>query len=83
MRAKPSFPASRNTPSDHDTFLDLRNEISRVFDQFNHFPPSFTKKTDLANTDSFIDAPNMDVTESEKTLQIKIDVPGVRQEEPD
>jgi len=83
MRLNSLLPTNRNQPARQDPFRDLQTEISRVFDQFNSFPSLFSENLDLANADDFLDRPNIDVTETDKNIQIEVDVPGVKEEDLD
>jgi len=83
MRLNSFLPTNRNRNTDQEAFRDLRREMGRVFDQFNSFPSFLDQNLDLSMADDFLDKPNMDVVETDKDFQIKIDVPGVKEEDLD
>lgn len=75
------FPVLRPRTSSPDVFHDLRSEVSRVFDDFNRtFPMS--EGLDLSKSDRFIQ-PKIDVRETDKSIDVVVDVPGVRESDID
>jgi HSP20 family protein len=75
------FPVLRPRKSDPDMLHDLRTEVSRVFDDFNRLFP-MSDDLDLTKSGGFIQ-PKVDVRETEKSIDVVVDVPGVRESDID
>lgn len=74
---------SRMTPRrsrEEDTFLSLRSQMDRLFDQF--FEGPFGPNTFFAES-SFIDenAPRMDISETDEDIHISVELPGLEPED--
>jgi len=76
------FPALRPHKNDPDVFRDLRSEVSRVFDDFNRVFP-MSENLELGNSRSDFIQPRIDVKETDKAIDIVVDVPGVKESDID
>jgi len=76
------FPVLRTHESEPDVFRDLRQEVSRVFDDFNRIFPA-TENLDLSNAERYFIQPKIDVKETDKSIDIVVDVPGVKESDLD
>jgi HSP20 family protein len=70
------FPTLRSRSTNPDVFRDLRSEVSRVFDDFNKVFP-MSENLDLASGDNGYLRPKIDVKETDASIDIVVDVPGV------
>ena len=70
------FPTLRSHSTNPDVFRDLRSEVSRVFDDFNRMFP-LSGNVDLGATENAYLTPKIDVKETETSIDIVVDVPGV------
>lgn len=76
-RNETSVPVRRE--DEHDTLLDLRSQMNRMFDQFFERPfglGSFFGEQELAG----VFAPQLDVTETDKAITISAELPGLEPE---
>ncbi len=80
MNVNSFFPSIRKQTLRPDPFKDLQMEITRVFDQFNDFRP-VTSDLDATDSGDYLRAPNVDITETEKALEITAEIPGVNEED--
>ena len=76
------FPSIRKQTLRPDPFKDLQTEIARVFDQFNDFRP-VSRDLDATDAGEYLRAPNIDITETDKALEITAEIPGVNEEDVD
>jgi len=76
------LPVFRTRKREPEVFRDLQSEVSRVFDQFNAFAP-LSANLDLSGADEYAIKPDIDVTETDASMEITVDVPGVKEEDLD
>ncbi|MDH3579861.1 MAG: Hsp20/alpha crystallin family protein [Hyphomicrobiales bacterium] len=75
------IPSLWGTPKkDDDLFSSLHHQIDRVFDEFTHgehwpFPTAHTKNGKLS--------PRIDVSETDKEIEVTADLPGVEEKDID
>ncbi|HZP78878.1 MAG TPA: Hsp20/alpha crystallin family protein [Pseudolabrys sp.] len=77
MKLKSLLPVSRDrsVATAGNPFLSLQREVDRLFDDFTRGFPSFGA---LARTDV---APTMDVTETDKEIEITAELPGLEEKD--
>lgn len=68
------LPASRRSD---DTFLSLRQEMNRLFDDAFRGLPGF------ASNDKVVLAPSIDLKETDKAVEVQAELPGVDQKDVD
>ena len=71
----------RNDNKNRPVFQSLHEEIDRVFDDFRETFTSFGEQTELAKLGLL--TPRIDVSESENTVDISAELPGVKEEDID
>lgn len=76
MNLEKMFPAFRTRRG--DAFTDLRNEISRVFDNF-HGVTASADPLNLNENGMYSIQPSLDISETEKAIEIIVDMPGVQE----
>jgi HSP20 family protein len=77
MNAKTPIPVGRSRPvaraGSTDIFSSLRREVDRLFEDFTRTWPSFERTSDLT--------PSMDVTETDKEIEITAELPGLQEKD--
>ena len=71
----------RNDNKNRPVFQSLHDEIDRVFDDFRETFSGFGDQTELSKTSLL--TPKIDVSESENTVDISAELPGVKEEDID
>jgi HSP20 family protein len=62
-------------------FVSLQREIDKLFEDFTRGFPSFATMPSLPMTKSDLVLPNMDVTETDKEIEITAELPGLEEKD--
>lgn len=83
MNLKSLIPVGRDRgiASPASPFVSLQREIDRLFEDFTRGFPSFANMPSLATTKSDLVLPSMDVTETDKEIEITAELPGLEEKD--